>query len=380
MEKSPIMRRTIWRHFDFPLLLVTLILVLIGGVMIYSAYEVSMSAPDRPLLENTVFRQALFAAGGLVAYALAAALDYHIFAVLHRWIYVFVVGALGFTAVIGHSSFGAQSWLWGLQPSELCKVLMILVLARSLGGEPEKLESPLPFIMSGILVVLPTLMIYEQPDMGTALILVATWMGMVFLAGVRWRYILILAVIAVIGIPIAIPVIWPKLPLHAQERIITFLNPNSDPSGASYNTTQALISIGSGGWWGKGFLRGTQSQLHFLRVRHTDFIFSVMAEEMGFIGSILFLCLFAFLISRLIRIALQARDSNGRLIVGGVVTMLLVQGVINLGMNVNLLPVTGLPLPLVSYGGSSLVSTLFALGLVQSVAMRSKRMEELALQ
>ena len=155
--------------------------------------------------------------------------------------------------------------------------------------------------------------------------------------------------------------------------ILLFLFPSEDLSGASYNVHQALISIGSGGWWGKGILKGTQSQLHFLRVRHTDFIFSVLAEELGFVGSLLFLVLVGGLILRLVHIALKARDRHGRLIVSGVAIMLLAQTFINLGMNANLLPVTGLPLPLISYGGSSLVSTLMALGLAQGVAMRSAR-------
>ena len=377
------MRRTIWRHFDLPLLIITLLLVCVGGVMIYSAYEASMRSPERSLLENTVVRQAIFAAVGLFIYGIAAALDYRVFIALHRWIYFFIIIMLAFTDFIGRASFGAQSWLGttslGLQPSEFCKVLMILVLARLLGEEPGKLETLLPLLTSILLIVPPALLIYQQPDMGTALVLVAIWMGMVFLAGVRWRYLLMLVVTTVIGIPVSAPIIWPRLPPHMRERVLAFLHPESDPSGASYNTTQALISIGSGGWWGKGFLRGTQTQLHFLRVRHTDFIFSVLAEEMGFIGAILFLLLFAALILRLIHVALQARDSYGRLIVAGVTSMLLVQAVINLAMNANILPVTGLPLPLVSSGGSSLVSTLFALGLVQSVIMRSKNIEELAL-
>jgi len=157
-----------------------------------------------------------------------------------------------------------------------------------------------------------------------------------------------------------------------RDRVLMLILPGYDPTGSSYNIRQALISIGSGGWWGKGWGQGTQSQLHFLRVRHTDFIFSVIAEEFGFVGSVLVLALFAFLILRLVRTAALARDTSGRLIASGVAVMLLIQTFINLGMNANILPVTGLTLPLVSYGGSSLVSTLFALGLVQSVLMRHK--------
>lgn len=361
-----------WRNFDFPLFLATLVLVALGEVMIYSSYEASLGAGPRPWLENTVVRQALFAVLGLALYILAAMLDYRILVNLSRWIYSFVILILLITLGIGFVSFGAQSWVGsrtlGVQPSELCKVLMIIILARRLDYERHNLEGITPLLLSAILVIPPTVLIYVQPDFGTALMLVVTWLGMVFLAGVRWRHILVLTVIAIL----LSPLVWLQLKGYMRERIITFLVPNYDPLGASYNTNQALISIGSGGWWGKGLLRGTQSQLYFLRVRHTDFIFSVFAEELGFVGGILLVALFLFIIMRLMRIASLARDASGRLIVGGVATTLLAQTVINLGMNVGLLPVTGLPLPLVSYGGSSLVTTLLALGLAQSVMLRHR--------
>ena len=189
----------------------------------------------------------------------------------------------------------------------------------------------------------------------------------------RWRHLLlILIVLAAIA-----PLIWFQLEDYMRGRILQFLMPSAHASDDSYNINQALISIGSGGLWGKGLLQGTQTQLYFLRVRHTDFIFSVLAEELGFVGAATLIGVFALLIASLVRTALQARDAGGRLIVGGVATMLLLQTFINIGMNANLLPVSGLPLPLVSYGGSSLVTTLAALGLAQSVALRRERPEPL---
>lgn len=368
------MSKTLWRNFDVLHFVVTLVLVLIGGAMIYSTYGIS-SPGEEPLLENAVFRQILFAIVGVVLYFFAAALDYRALSSLSVWVYVFVVAILGLTLSIGNTAFGARSWLdfepFDVQPSELCKVLMIVVLAKYLGGGSESLESPIPFLLSTLLVVPPVLLIYMQSDFGTALILLAAWLGMVFLAGVRWRHLFFLVSIGAA----ATPLIWFQLRDYMRERVLLFLFPESDPSGASYNVTQALISIGSGGLLGKGPLQGTQSQLYFLRVRHTDFIFSVLAEELGFVGSMLLLVLFGFLILRLAGIAISAQDSYGRLIAAGVASMILVQTLINLGMNANLLPVTGLPLPLVSYGGSSLITTLFALGLTQSVAMRHKRIE-----
>jgi len=372
MTSAPRVHKTVWSNFDFPLLLATLLLIAIGEVMIYSSYEVSFASEARTLLENTVVRQAMFAALGLVLYLIVAALDYHILAKLHRWIYLFVICILIFTLALGYVSFGARSWLdvnvFGAQPSELCKFLMIVVLARRLGHDPEDLESPIPLLTSLLMIIGPVFLIYLQSDFGTALVLFAIWVGMTFLAGVRWRHMLLLSSVGIV----ATPAVWFNLRGYMRDRIIHFIFPDLDPSGASYNVTQALISIGSGGWWGKGLMQGTQSQLYFLRVRHTDFIFSVLAEELGFVGSMLVLILFAYLILRLLRIAMLARDALGRLIVAGAATMLLTQTFINLAVNANLLPVTGLPLPLVSYGGSSLITTLMTLGLAQSVAMRHK--------
>lgn len=370
------MQKGLWRYFDRTLFLIVLILVLIGVGMAYTTYQASVPSSEGALLENIVFRQLLFAAMGIALYLVASAIDYHIFRSLHLWIYAFVVAILGITLIIGDTSFGAKSWLasgiFGVQPSELCKVLMILVWANYLDGDKDGLESPKPLLISALSIVPPFLLIYRQPDFGTALILLSIWLGMIFLSGVRWRHILILLGMGVIAVPLG----WFQLKDYMRDRILSFVFPGDDPTGASYNVTQALISIGSGGWWGKGLLRGTQSQLHFLRVRHTDFVFSVLAEETGFLGSMVLLALFAILTLRLVRIATSAQDSYGRLIVAGVATMILVQTFVNLAMNANLLPVTGLPLPLVSYGGSSLLTTMLALGLAQSVAMRRKRDEQ----
>jgi len=181
--------------------------------------------------------------------------------------------------------------------------------------------------------------------------------------------------LAMIVLAAAAPLLWFSLEDYMRGRVLSFILPGADSSGESYNINQALISIGSGGWWGRGLFQGTQTQLHFLRVRHTDFVFSVLAEELGFVGATTLVILFALLVASLVRTALRARDPGGRLIAGGVAVMVLTQAFINMGMNANLLPVTGLPLPLVSYGGSSLITTLVALGLAQSVAVRRPRPE-----
>ena len=360
--------------------LATVCLVAIGALMIYSSYEATLPPEDKPWIDNAVYRQLLFGGVGLVLYVALAVWDYRFFVTLYRWVYLGVLASLVVVLAIGSTSFGAQSWLgvggFGVQLSELAKFLMIIVLARVLGGDDEEMESPRGFALSMVMIVPPALLIYRQPDFGTALILVATWLGMVFLSGVRWRHLLLVGGAAAV----VAPVVWFQLKDYMRLRILGFFYPEKGDVVAAmqelnmdaYNVNQALISIGSGGWWGKGFLHGTQSRLYFLRVRHTDFIFSVLAEEFGFIGSVLLLALFAFVIMRLMRIAARAPDPAGRLIACGAATMLFVQAFINLGMNANLLPVTGLPLPLISYGGSSLMATLMTLGLVQSVAMRQR--------
>ncbi len=367
--------RTIWRHFDLLHLLSMMLLVAIGVVMVYSSFDTALPE-DTPFLMRFAMRQALFALLGLGVYLFAAAIDYRVLDSLSLWFYGPMLVLLVITLTVGRTDFGATSRLdasehFDIQTSELAKIVMILLLARYLGRDREALESPRPFLLS-LLLLVPTLaLIYIQPDFGQTLMLLATWLGMAFLAGVRWRHLLLLAVA---GLLIA-PVIWFRAEPYMRGRIIMFLFPGNDPSGASFNVNQALISIGSGGWLGKGLLQGTQTQLYFLRVRHTDFIFSVLAEEMGFLGALLLLSLYVILIIRLVRIAKTTPDTYGRLIVVGVTCMLFVQTVINVGFNVSILPVTGLPLPLVSYGGSSLVTMMLALGLTQSVAMRSKPIE-----
>ncbi|MFO7917375.1 MAG: rod shape-determining protein RodA [Anaerolineae bacterium] len=365
------MLERIWRRFDWPLFFIMLILIGVGCIMIYSSYEMALPTRGEPLMENLVFRQGIFAGVGLVFYLAAALMDYHVLHSLHRWVYLVIIVLLVLTRIVGDTLGGAQRWLslpfFDVQTSELSKVLMIAVLAKYLAGDERNLESAGPFLLSAFVLMPPLLLIYKQPDFGTALILLATWLGMVYLAGVRWRHLVIL----VIGGLTAAPIVWFQLEDYMRDRVIMFFAPDHDPSGASYNVTQALISIGSGGLWGKGLFQGTQSQLYFLRVRHTDFIFSVLAEELGFAGALLLILLFTFLIMRILHIAANAQEDYGRLVAAGVAIMLLVQSIINLGMNANLMPVTGLPLPLVSYGGSSLLTIMLALGLTQSVAIHN---------
>ncbi len=370
------MSKRMWRNFDFLLLVATILLIAIGIALVYSATISTEESTE--WTERSFFRQITFGTSGLLILLLASAIDYQILGMASWLLYASAIGTLGLVAIMGQSGYGAQSWLSlrrSVQPSELVKILLILFLAKYLADHEEQRHELRWLLFSAVLMVPPILLIYRQPDLGTALVLAAIWLGMVFAAGIRVQHLGLLGIAA----GAAVPAIWFSLKDYMQERILVFvnhfLNPASAASVMDYNTRQALTSIGSGGLFGKGFMHGTQSQLYFLRVRHTDYIFSVLSEELGFVGSIGLLVLFLVLLWRILRVAHMARDSFGQLIACGVGTMIFFQSFINIGVNMGLLPVTGLTLPLVSYGGSSLWATLLGIGLVESVALRHKKLE-----
>lgn len=313
----------------------------------------------------------LIAGGGAVVYLLDT-LTLRFTDVLRNAAYVLILGMLGVVFVVGQVSGGAQRWLGAgaVQPSELSKILIVVVLAKFLADREDRLHR-LSTILSSLAVVgIPMLLIYLQPDLGTALSLGAIWIAMIWVAGLKVRFLLLLAA----GGIVALPLLWFNMEEYMRERLMLFVNPAGDPD-SYFNVHQALVSIGSGGWTGKGLTRGTQSQLHFLRVRHTDFIFAVTAEELGFLGAVAMIGLLFFLLWRMLRVAEQARDTFGRLIAGGVAGLIFFQAVINIGMNLGVMPVTGIPLPFVSYGGSSFLTLMLGVGLVESVAMRHKKLE-----
>ena len=291
---------------------------------------------------------------------------------LRNPLYVLVLGILGVIFLIGQVSGGSQRWIGAgaIQPSELSKVLMIVVLAKFLSDHEEELDRIGTVLTSLIIVGVPMLLIYLQPDLGTALTMIAIWAAMIWLAGMRFRHLALL----VAGGLAALPLVWMNLEDYMKQRLLLFINPAGDPD-QYFNVHQALVSIGSGGWIGKGLTKGSQSQLHFLRVRHTDFIFAVTAEELGFLGAVAMIGLLVFLLWRTLRIAERSRDTFGRLLAAGVGGLILFQSVINIGMNLGLMPVTGIPLPFVSYGGSSFLTLMLGIGLVESVAMRHKKLE-----
>ena len=366
-----------WRHFDWLLLLIVALLVIYGATMIYSA---TLNVES---LAGYTTRQVLYAVAGLGVMIGAAAIDYRIWGGVQRIVYLVALILLAIALALGQSQIGeVRRWItlpfFDVQPSELAKILVVLVLAQYLAHHEDDMGR-VRVVMGAVgLVALPTLLVLVQPNLSTAVLLFVVGATMIYAAGLRWQH---LAVFGAAGLA-SVPVMWwafqgfirERLP-YVQERLLVFLIPTHAPD-KRYNIDQALVSIGSGGFFGKGFANPSSlSQLHFLRVRHTDFIFSVIAEELGMLGVLLLFGLLILWLFRLMRIAALARDSFGRYLVIGFTAMIFFQAAVNIAMNLNLLPVAGLPLPFISYGGSSLVTLMLALGISESVAMRHKKLE-----
>ena len=362
------MRET-WHNLDLSLLVATIALVAVGVAAGYSA-TINSSG-----LESLTYRQIVYAIIGFILMIILSFVDYRFLESIQKPLYALVIVVLGLLLIIGQIRFGAQRWidtrLFPIQPSEIAKIIIIVVLAKYLTDNFEVMGHLRHVIFSLLFILPPILLIYFQPALGTSLSIASVWFGMIFAAGAKvWQ----LALLGLGGMA-ALPLLWMVMQEYMRQRVYIFLNPLSDPLGAGYNVIQAHVAIGSGGIWGAGFTQGSQSQLHFLRVRHTDFVFSVIGEELGFVGSILLFVLIAFVLWRVLRAASISRDPFGYFIAYGVATIIFFQSVVNIGMNLGLMPITGIPLPFVSSGGSSLITFLIGLGLVQSIVMHHKRLD-----
>lgn len=340
---------------------------LFGIIMIESAIAGNEELADYPQ------RQSIFVAAGLALVIIVAAIDYHLWASIARFIYVFAFVALFVIYVYGEARFGSARWIdTGLiliQPSEIVKILMILVLAEHFDRNKDEKRDLRWIAKSFLLTFGVVIWILLQPNLSTSIVIFVIWFALLWVSGLPVKYIAILATVAIILIIVA----FPFLEDYQQARILNFIFPDPEASyGDVYNIQQSKIAIGSGGWFGEGYGQGTQVQLRFMKVRHTDFIFSVVAEEFGFVGTMVVIAMMAFIIFRCLRIAQAASDNYGSLVAFGYSAMLFFQTAINIGVNLNLVPVSGLPFPFLSYGGSSLVSTIIGIGLVESVALRKK--------
>lgn len=366
-------------HFDIWLLGATLLLAVIGILMIYSATE--CITPEPLDWTSASVRQGLWLVAGLMVMAILTFIDYRVYAALRIPILVGMILVLASVEVIGIITHGAQRWIqvgpFQFQPSEFTKLVVVLVVAKFMADHEEQMKDWRYLLASFGFVAVPLVLVYLQPDLGTTIVIALTWGVMALASGMRIRDVMILAIIfLVIAIVVfATPLVTMILQPYQIERILTFIDPARDPLGAGYNVEQARIAIGSGKLWGLGFCSGTQSQLRFLRIRQTDFIFSVIGEELGFFGALFVMGLIAFILYRIIRAAMLSRTTYGKLVATGIVAIIFMQSFVNLGMNLGLMPVTGIPLPFVSSGGSSLISLLAAEGIVQSILLRHHGLE-----
>ena len=354
-------------HFDWTLFGLVLALAGIGLVSVVSA---SYAGPHKSI-DPLVVRQLIWIGTGTIAMVTAALLDYRAMETYAYPFYVLVLALLIAVFAMGHSSGGSRRWinfgLFKLEPSELAKLAVVFVMVRYLREEPPRggwglRHMIIPFILLGI----PAALVLKQPDLGTGLTLVMITVTLIFVSGLNWRTIFVLGLAAMLAAPLS----WHYLKPYQKQRLVSFINPQADPLGSGYHIIQSEIAIGAGGAFGKGFLKGTQARLNFLPEQHTDFIFAVYAEEFGLAGALVLLALYAGVIARGAWIARHARDRFGALLAIGLTAIVFWQVAINIGMATGMLPVVGITLPLVSYGGSSLIAMMAAMGILISVNTR----------
>ncbi len=365
----PSLLRRAMGQLDWVLIFVTLALSAFGVLMIFSSIQTNTA-----LLEEALhWKQLIWISVGVVSVALILLFDYHHFTRLAYIFYFLLVALLVLVLISGKMVYGAKRWLvlgpMRFQPSEFSRLAIILVLARYFGSREN--TEPLEFrelILPFIFVAIPFILVARQPDLGTSLMPVMVAAVMLIIVGVRARVFLSIAAMGFIVAPVG----WLFLRDYQKNRIFTVFNPEADPLGSGYQSLQSKIAVGSGEIWGKGLFQGTQSRLHFLPEKHTDFIFSVLSEELGFIGATVLLILFLIFIHRCIQTALNAGDKEGLLIAVGVATSFFLYIFLNIGMTVGLIPIVGMPLSLVSYGGSSLLASFLAVGLLLNVRLRRR--------
>jgi rod shape determining protein RodA len=347
-----------------------LLLALVGVLCCLGLIEV-YSATRHGAMAGMVWRQLGWVGLGFAVLWVISRLDYQLVLDRAPVLYMLILGALVAVLLVGHVHFGARRWveIVGIpfQVSEFAKLVIIIVLARFLSGVRTDRLALVDLVKIGAIVGLPLGLILLQPDLGTALTLVPVAIVGAFLAGIKWKHVLVLVVLGALSIPVA----WHfVLKPYQKARVTAFLRPEQDPRGSGYQILQSEIAVGSGGLWGKGLGRGTQNQLGFVPVRYSDFILAALGEELGFAGVLLTLLLYAGLLLRLILNAQQAKDRAGMFLIGGVAAILGFHIFVNAAMVIGWMPVTGIPLPLVSYGGSATLFVFMALGLVMSVRLR----------
>lgn len=372
-------RRDTWRHFDFALLGAVLILSIFGIAMIRSAIA------GNAVLAGLVARQAIYVGIGLAIIITLSLIDYRYWSAMARLMYVFAFLSLVAIFIFGTAIYGSARWLdTGLiliQPSELAKIIMIIVMADFFARTRNQPRNFRWILNSFLLTMGVVIWILLQPNLSTSIVIIVIWFSMLWVSGLPIKYLWIFAGFVLVGLVLflvllALGVKIPIIQDYQLARIVNFIFPDPNARhGNAYNVEQALVTIGSGGMFGQGYGHSTQVQLRFLKVRHTDFIFSAMASEFGFIGTMLVILGLVFVVLRCFRAARLAGDMFGSLIAYGFGVLLFFQMSVNIGVNLNVIPVTGLTLPFISYGGSSMVSLAVGIGLVESVIMRHKKID-----
>ena len=355
------------QNFNWSLLLLVFIMIAIGVVNLFSSTYQAGGGEGTPIY----LKQIYIAGVGFILLMIVLFFDYHLLLSLAYPLYWVSIGLLIGVLLLGRAISGSQRWLtlgfFSFQPSELVKIALILALAKyffnnELNHRYGFRDLYLPLGMA----LLPALLIVKQPDLGTALLLLMISLSIFLFLGIAWKTLFI----SVGSLILSLPLVWFFLKDYQKKRVLIFIQPESDPLGAGYHIIQSKIAVGSGGFWGKGFLNGTQGQLRFLPEQHTDFAFSVLAEEWGFVGSLMVVTLFLLLILWALNIARQSKDRFGMVISLGICAIFFWQGLVNMGMVVGLVPVVGVPLPFISYGGSSIIANLIGIGLLLNIHMR----------
>jgi rod shape determining protein RodA len=363
-----------WRSFDWQL---TIFGVLLTGIGLAMAYSNTVAA-GTPVLDpsSTFVRGLVWAAIASIVYVLATVFDYQWLKTFAWPLYFVNLGLLIVSLLVGDGVSGAARWVsilgFQFQFSELAKILMIIVLGNYLASRERSLDSVWVILGACILVVPSVALVMLQPDLGTSLVLGAVLGGMLFMSGASLRWLAVIGGLVVAAIPFA----WTYV-LHdyQKQRLLSFLDPTADPQGSGYQLIQSQIAVISGGLFGKGLTNGTQNQLDFLPVQTTDFVFALLGEELGFLGALLVFGLFIALIWRVLLSAWRARDPFGLCVASGIASMLLFQFIVNVGMVIGVMPITGIPLPFITHGGASLISCALGLGILQSINIRQTRAE-----
>ncbi len=358
------------RNLDFVLIGVVVVLIGVSLTVISSATHANTPGDEQFYY---VQRQGIFALVNFFLIFISLNIEYNSLKRIAPWLYALNLVMLLAVMFVGHSALGAQRWIQigpiNLQPSEFSKLIMIIALAQMLEERKGGLDSWRDLVPIFLFVGIPFILVLKQPDLGTALVFMAILFGMIFVAGISARLLM-----GIFGAAIAfMPIFWHFLKDYQKMRLSVFINPNVDPLGSGYHIIQSKIAIGSGMLMGKGLFGGTQSQLNFLPENHTDFIFAVIGEEMGFVGAAVILLLYLLLLYRGVKIASTAKDDFGTLLATGITSMLAFHLLVNVGMTAGIMPVTGIPLPLMSYGVSALTTNLLAIGLLLNIYMRRQK-------